>query len=248
MAHERIRAFYGKLLNFYPKPYRERFKEGMEQTFNDLLRERVQNENNIFSFTLWVFVETFVGILQQNITLLLMKNRNIFILALVTALILMIPLVAMRFTSEVNWTTSDFIFAGVLLFGTGLAYELISRRSGSSAYKCAIGIGVMTGLLLIWINGAVGIIGNENNPANLMYFGVLATGMIGAIISSLRASEMSRTLMLMAIAQMLVPVIALQFAKPEITVDPGLVGVFAINAVFSLFWLSSAVMFRRSIK
>lgn len=248
MPHERIRALYGKLLKFYPKPYRERFKEGMEQTFNDLLRERVQKENGIFSFTLWVFAETFVGILQHNVTFLFMKNRNILILALVTACILMIPLVAMQFSDEVVWTMSDFIFAGVLLFGTGLAYELISRRSGSSAYKCAIGIGVVTGLLLIWINGAVGIIGNENNPANLMYFGVLAIGMIGAIISSFRASEMSRTLILMAIAQMLVPMIALHFAKPEITVDPGLIGVFAINAVFAFFWLSSAMMFRRSIK
>jgi hypothetical protein len=220
----------------------------MEQTFSDLLRERAREKRGLFAFTVWIFVETFVGILKDNLILTLMKNRNILIIALATACILMIPLVAMQFSDEVVWTMSDFIFAGVLLFGTGLAYELISRRSGSSAYKCAIGIGVMTGLLLIWINGAVGIIGNENNPANLMYFGVLVIGMIGAIISSLRASEMSRTLMLMAIAQMLVPVIALQFAKPEITVDPGLVGVFAFNAVFSLFWLSSAMMFRRSIK
>src|SRR4026209_2458574 len=51
----RCRNWYAKLLRLYPKPYRERFGEGMEQTFNDLCRERLKTERGLFSLALWMF-------------------------------------------------------------------------------------------------------------------------------------------------------------------------------------------------
>src|ERR1044071_6795721 len=65
---ERYRNWYAKLLCLYPKAYRERFGEGMEQTFNDLCRERVKAERGLFSFALWMFFETSVGIIRENAT------------------------------------------------------------------------------------------------------------------------------------------------------------------------------------
>ena len=62
----RYRNWYSKLLRLYPKPYRERFGEGMEQTFNDLCRERVKAQRGLFSFALWIFFETFAGIIREN--------------------------------------------------------------------------------------------------------------------------------------------------------------------------------------
>ena len=56
-----------------------------------------------------------------------MNNKRLVFLMLAAAGLLMVPLVAMRFTSEVNWSVFDFIVAGVLLFGTGLAIELALR-------------------------------------------------------------------------------------------------------------------------
>jgi hypothetical protein len=51
------------------------------------------------------------------------KQQNFFLtipgVAVVTGLILLIPLVAMQFTNEVNWSVTDFILMGSLLFGTG---------------------------------------------------------------------------------------------------------------------------------
>ncbi len=91
-------------------------------------------------------------------------RRQMICVALATTSILIIPMVAMLFTSKVNWSVFDFIVMGILLFGTGLTYELISRLSNRIAYRAAVGIAVLTGFLLIWINLAVGIIGSENNP------------------------------------------------------------------------------------
>ncbi|MGH7196656.1 MAG: hypothetical protein ACREGJ_02715 [Candidatus Saccharimonadales bacterium] len=87
----------------------------------------------------------------------LKRNKNIIIFALLTALILLIPLVAMQFTDEVNWTLSDFIAAGTLLFGTGIAYELLARKTQNIKYRIAIGLTLLALLALIWIELAVGI-------------------------------------------------------------------------------------------
>src|SRR5262245_57562563 len=64
----RCRNWYAKLLHLYPKPYRERFGEGLEQTFNDLCRERAKAGRGLFSLALWIFFETSAGIIRENAT------------------------------------------------------------------------------------------------------------------------------------------------------------------------------------
>lgn len=66
----RYRNLYARLLRLYPKPYRDRFAEGMEQTFSDLLREREDAERGLFAIAVWMFIETFAGILTENIACL----------------------------------------------------------------------------------------------------------------------------------------------------------------------------------
>ena len=62
-----IRILYKKLLAFYPRVFREQFRESMEQTFNDLCNERKQQtEQGLFGFLLWVFVETAIGIIKEQ--------------------------------------------------------------------------------------------------------------------------------------------------------------------------------------
>ncbi len=72
-------------------------------------------------------------------------------------LVLLIPLVAMQFTDEVNWDFMDFIVAGALLSFAALAYELASRKLGNSKYRLAVGIAILAVLLIVWIELAVGI-------------------------------------------------------------------------------------------
>lgn len=175
-----------------------------------------------------------------------MLNNKIIRIALVVLLILLIPFVAMQFNDEIDWNLFDFVVAGLLLFGTGLAYELVSRKGGSVAYRVAVCIALAAMLLLVWINLAVGIIGSENNPANLLYAGVIALGIIGALIVRFRAHGMVRVLAVMAIVQLLVPVIALIVWSPAVTSwSPGLVGVFILNAFFAVLFIGSALLFRR---
>ena len=190
-----------------------------------------------------MFVGTATEIFTENI----LKNKNIIRIALVTAFLLLIPLVAMQFDMGVDWNLFDFIVAGALLFASGLTYELIARRAGNGAYRAAVGVAVAAALLLVWINLAVGIIGSEDNPANLMYFGVLFVGIVGAIFARLRPRGMARALFAAAFAQALVPVIALVIGKSQSMQEPpGMLGVLALNVFFVMLFAGSALLFRHS--
>ncbi|MBD3385998.1 hypothetical protein GF407_13860 [candidate division KSB1 bacterium] len=173
-------------------------------------------------------------------------RRQVVYVAFATASILMVPLLAMQLTGEVNWSLFDFIIMGILLFGTGLTYVLISRLSDSIAYRAAVGVAVVAGLLLIWINLAVGIIGSENNPANQLYIVVLIVGIIGACIARLRPLAMARTLFVTALAQLLVPMIAMLIWRPSLENAPGIIGVFILNAFFAALFIVSGKLFRHA--
>jgi hypothetical protein len=64
-----VRALYNKLLGHYPRGFRERLGESMQQTFNDLYKER-RAENTWYGFVLWAFTETGMGIFREYILLI----------------------------------------------------------------------------------------------------------------------------------------------------------------------------------
>ncbi|MEE9166159.1 MAG: hypothetical protein V3U24_01645 [Candidatus Neomarinimicrobiota bacterium] len=219
----------------------------MEQTFNDLLRERAEEEKGLFGFALWMFVETFAGTIRENVTVIVMQNKSIIRIALVTAFILLLPLLAMQFTDEVVWDLADFAVAGVLVFGAGLTYELIARKAGNIPYRAAVGVAVAAALLLVWMNLAVGIIGNEENPANLMYIGVLAVGIVGSLIARFEPNGMARAMFATALAQALVAVIALIAGLGSMgPIWPR--DILILTGFFAALWVGSALLFRKAAR
>jgi len=169
---------------------------------------------------------------------------NIFRVALGTALLLLIPLVAMKFTTEVNWTPADFAVAGLLLFGAGLAYVLVARMGSNGSYRLGAGVAVAAGLLLVWGNLAVGFIGSEDNPANLLYGAVLLVAAVGALIARFRAPGMARAMFGAALTQVAVPVVAALIWRPEVNL--GMLYVLALNTIFAGIWAASGWLFRRA--
>lgn len=88
-----------------------------------------------------------------------MKNKRIIGILISVAFLLLIPLVAMQFTNEVNWNIFDFIVAGTLLLGTGLLCELTLRKIKEPSHRIIICALLLAALLLIWVELAVGIFG-----------------------------------------------------------------------------------------
>jgi hypothetical protein len=152
------------------------------------------------------------------------------------AALLLAPLVAMQFTSEVDWDETDFIAIGFILGSLGLALEFMVSRSECIAYRIASGITILAAFLLIWANLAVGMIGAEGNPYNLLFGGVLAIALVGAIAARFRATGMALATAAAGVAQ-------IGIAVGGIAIDPR--GAL-FSSVLGGLWLLAAFLFRKS--
>jgi hypothetical protein len=140
-----------------------------------------------------------------------------------------------------NWDTADFIFAGLLVAAIGIPFALAVRHTRSLAYLAGTGLALATGFVLVWANAAVGIIGSAANDANMMFFGVLAVGIGGALLARFRPGGLAKALAATAAAQLLAGAIALAFGLG----GPGLpTDVLGATGVFTVLWLAAAGLFR----
>lgn len=90
---------------------------------------------------------------------MIMNGKRMLIIIGIVLLILLIPLIGMQFSEEVNWSLFDFVVAGVLLLVTGLGCEFIIQKVNKKENRIALIIVIITILLLIWVELAVGIFG-----------------------------------------------------------------------------------------
>jgi hypothetical protein len=219
----------------------------MAQTFTDLARERTDADRDLHAFALWTFAETSAQILRENMTQLMDTNNVIRWgrWVLVTAALLAVPALAMAFnigvpdpgsgTGGLNWGPMDFATMGVLILGAGLLFEYASSRGVSVAHKAAVGIAVLAGLGLIWVNLAVGMMDVE--PANLMYVLVLFVALVGAAIGRFEPREASIAMFATAGAHAVVAAIGLiANLGPTLPAD----------AFWVAGWVASALLFRRA--
>ena len=88
-----------------------------------------------------------------------MENKRLMIIVLTVIVLLLIPIIAMNFTDEVNWTVSDFVVAGTLLLGTGLLCELAVRKIKNMTFRIIVCVILVIVLFFIWAELAVGIFG-----------------------------------------------------------------------------------------
>ncbi len=151
--------------------------------------------------------------------------------------LLLLPLVAMQFTAEVNWDGFDFLVMGGMLLTVCVAYEVSARIARSNAYMLAAGMAVGGAFMTVWANGAVGIIGSEDNPANAIFYWVLAFELIASLLVLFRARPMAWVMVGTAVAQLGVCVYAWM---------AGLGHVWVFTGVMCALWLASARLFREA--
>ena len=163
----------------------------------------------------------------------------------VAVALLSLPAIAMQFTGDVDWDSFDFIVFGSMLALALAAYEGVTRLPGSRWYRLGFGLSIVGCFLLVWINLAVGIIGPENNAANLMYLGVLAVVAAGGFASRFTPNGMSRTMISAAVFQVVIGGVAL-------VGDMGSDGInwprdtLGVTGIFVLLWLAAAGLLRMS--
>lgn len=171
---QKSERIYDFLLKFYPKKYRQEFGEEMKYVFSQSLKDAYRKNGEQGVITLWgrtiidagksLFIqhrenrEGGVTMNSKN-TDLIMQNKVFLWIVLATGSILMIPLVAMQFTSEVDWKLGDFVIIGILLFGMSSLF-VITARKVKKKYRVAVGIAFVLAILYLWAELAVGIFTN----------------------------------------------------------------------------------------
>lgn len=116
----------------------------------------------------------------------------------------------------------------------------------TTAYRLAAAIALGATFILVWLSLGVGIIGADGDRANLMYFGVLAVGIIGSVIARFHPGGMARALIAMALAQTLILVIALVAGLGRPWSGP--LELLLLNGFFVALFLGSAWLFRQAAR
>jgi hypothetical protein len=115
-----------------------------------------------------------------------------------------------------------------------------------TAYRSAVAIALMAVCLLVWLSLGVGIIGKDGDPANRMYFGVIAVGLAGALLARFQANGMAHALFATALAQTLVAAVALvaRLGLPW----SGPTEIVLLNGFFVAMFAASAWLFRKAAR
>lgn len=154
--------------------------------------------------------------------------------------LLLLPAVAMQFTDEVNWDETDFIVTGLVFSIVGGLVELAVRLSSNWFYRIGAFFGIFSGFVVVWSNLAIGMIGNENNPINLLFIPVLLIALGGAILGRFRNTALVWAMLLAGLAQ------------AAIGIGFGVLGTDLRGGIFTLIlsslWLLSATLCHASRK
>jgi hypothetical protein len=151
------------------------------------------------------------------------------------ALLLLAPFIVVQFNDGLRWDGSDFAFVALLIGIFGLAFEGTMTVARNWSCRFAAGLAFAAAFLIVGANGAVGMIGNDDNPYNLYFLGVIAVALVGAAIARFRPAGMALTMAIAGVAQIAI-------ALGGYVADPR--GA-ALSAVFGGLWLLSAVLFRK---
>ncbi len=95
---------------------------------------------------------------MMNLNRVLISKKAAYRLAIITLVVLLIPLVAMQLTNEVSWQVGDFVVAAILLIGFGYMYEVISKNLNSGLKKAIVGLVVLAMFVFVWVVLAVDLI------------------------------------------------------------------------------------------
>jgi hypothetical protein len=157
------------------------------------------------------------------------------------AALMLAPAVASRVSDEMAWGSGDFVLVGLMLLAACGAWELAIRKTRSWAYSAAAVAAAGTAFLLFLVNGAVGFIGNEDNPVNLLFFGVLTCAAGGAVIVRFRAEGMARAMAVTAGVQVVAGALA-------VAMVPDVLGFLLGTAMFVPLWLLAAWLFAKAAR
>lgn len=159
------------------------------------------------------------------------------------ALVLLLPLVAMQITDQVDWTVGDFVFAAVFLFVPLGLYEIAARATGNGPYRIGVGVALAGAVAVVWIGGAVGI---TDSDADILYVLSLAIGAVGALVARFKAHGMARAMGATALALVLSGATA--WVSGSVPAFNSAFEIAGLTGFFAALFVGSALLFREAAR
>jgi hypothetical protein len=152
------------------------------------------------------------------------------------AALILLPLLALKLADAEAWEVGDLMFAGIMIALVGAAFELAVRTPARNARGAGTVLAVAAALILTWANGAVGLVGPEDNPINRIYVAIPAAALLGAILARFRPRGLALAMAATAATQVAVGAVALyhdHFTGP-------------LSTLFTACWLAAAYLFHKA--
>lgn len=151
--------------------------------------------------------------------------------------LLLTPLVMMQISDEWHWTIGSFLFAGTMIGGVELVYELAERASGSRAYRAGVAVALIASFLTVWTTLV------RDDGTGIGFFLLIMAALVGAFSAWFRPAGMARAMLGVAIMQALLGV-AIATAPTTASMPDGSLRALVFSGFFTILWLTSATFFR----
>ena len=155
--------------------------------------------------------------------------------------LLLTPAVMMQISDEWHWGIGSFLFAGTMIGGVGLLYELAERASGSRAYRAGAAVALIASVLMVWAT----IVRDDGDAIG--FFMVILAAATGGFAAWFRAAGLARTMLGVAIMQALLG-LAIATAPSTASTADGPLRALLFSGFFAVFWLISAAFFGAAAK
>ena len=178
-----VRTFYRKLLTLYPQRFKEQLGESMEQTFNDLYRER-QTKPSRFRLVVWTFIDTAVGIVREHVLSITegdsMKNTLAYprTAALISSILLAVAFIVaplIYFTGNLrdalgplSYDVADFLYGPVWAASMVSIVFMLREHIGKQAPR-RMSLALLAAVLAAGITVAVAMIRSANRHYHLLH-------------------------------------------------------------------------------
>jgi hypothetical protein len=160
------------------------------------------------------------------------------------AVLMLVPISVQLFSGNFGWDTADFIFVAVVLFVSCFIFDVAARKAPNLSYLIGASFALAAGFGLLVVNGAVGLVGSEDEAHNLLFGIVIVAAIIGAIAARGRPGTMAQAMLTAAIVHIGISTFLLIRAGGVSDGNPQMevVGL----SIFAAIWLASAWLFRKA--
>ena len=156
--------------------------------------------------------------------------------------LMLVPIIAELASENFGWDAADFIIVAVILATSCLLFDRAARKAPDFSYLAGAGAALAAGFGLFLVNGAVGLVGSEDEAHNLWFFMAMLVAVAGAIIARGRRGALAVTMFAAAGVHIIVSA-ALLIRAGGVSDGSPMAEVVGLS-LFAVLWLASGLLFR----